>query len=167
MFTNDQKNLQMIYEGLTSWQKYNDGKPYQVNKEKFYWSYRKEQGKPKIGFSVPTWKVYHEPFQKIEDQLEEIRKRVNPTAPSRNGCIFLSPDADGWGQNEYKCEVEATGKILIADYEIYSRFADMCRGYYGRVDPEEIIEYMEQYWTNGAYSPEIILQGSAIVTGYV
>lgn len=164
----DNINISLLYENSGVYPK----TVKEVVKAKMFWAARLEDGKnmPPIGFEVPTWSLNTAPreFIELENRLEEIRKRVNPQAPSRLTCKFICPDLSGWCEcNSRKniCEVEVTGNIFIADYEEYSNVSDSWRGYRSRSD---FSEYAERYWepTGNAYFPEVLVDGKVVVVGY-
>ena len=150
---------------------------YHVEKAKMYWQARWDKDIPPIGFSVPKWSGPGITRQ-LEETVEKRRQKYNPDAVSRLNCIFVCPVLNnGWCScnNKYKpdeekkrlCEVEVTGKIYIGDIDLYSSIIGMYKQG-DRRDVDVMEDYIERYWTNGnrAYSPEALVDGKVIVTGY-
>lgn len=167
----DYRNLGLLYENILIGEGFKSfpRKIEHINKAKMYWAYNPNTGTPPIGFSIPKWKPSRPEFVELEKELENVRLKINPDAPSRLNCIFLCPDLSGWcdcgGYNKKVCEVEATGKIFIADYEDYTLISDTWRG---RRPREDFQRYAERYWElgGGSYYPEVLLDGNAVVVGY-
>jgi len=150
---------------------------YHVEKAKMYWQARRDKDIPPIGFSVPKWSGPVTTRQ-LEETVEKRRQQYNPDAVSRLNCIFVCPVLNnGWcscndkykpdEQSKRLCEVEVTGKIYIGDIDLYSSIIGMYKQG-DRRDVDVMEDYIERYWTNGnrAYSPEALVDGKVIVTGY-
>jgi hypothetical protein len=116
------------------------------------------------GFKVPN----ADPRAKLyEDLFEEVRKEVNPSAPSRLKCVFVCPTL-GSGfcgghatRNDFTYEVRVSGKVFATDGGLWSRAREART-------VEGIRAYARDYWLpEGPLDldgeEEILVDGAVIV----
>ena len=92
----------------------------------------------------------------VEEKLEEIRKKVNPNAPSRFNCIFLTNDEevleDMGFEYVYEVKILPGSNVFYADYIILNDIWSK------PLHDEELEQLIEKYWQGGDGS-EILIEG--------
>ena len=145
-----------------------------VDAKIMYWSPNKEDdyGKPyhpvQIGQPVPrSSNLQDRSMRALSDAFEAVRKEVNPSAPSRIGAIFLSPDiksAKMWLEDKL-FEVKVEGKYYITNAELWTEAAFRLPRPITSLDDviKRVWAWASEYWSNPKYItiPEAIVDGNA------
>ena len=104
--------------------------PVQVSgSTEFYWIARRAEEVP-IGFRVPISGPISGKME-LENLYEEVRKEVNPSAPSRFNCVYVCPSLNGFcrepsgsrtsiGHQGGVYRVRVTGKVFFTDAEMWT-----------------------------------------------
>ena len=137
-----------------------------LNGEIFYWKSSPKRNGGHINFGTVLDKSgINFLFRSKENKLEEYRKLINPLAPSRLNCNYVSPDLVGfcdprssWRSGGIIYEVQAYGKGYVTDGDIYTNFT--------RCKKDKEYDIALDYWNNfNNYNsrPEIIVDGKVII----
>lgn len=107
-----------------------------VHDEVFYWRSRRLAP---IGLTIPRSTPRESP---VEDIFEQVRRRVNPQAPSRLDCVFVCPALQGWcrpGRLDapFIYRVRVTGRVFTTDGGLFTE---------ARFRPENAESWAEGYW---------------------
>jgi len=125
-------------------------KPTRVtNDDTFYWIARlADEVQP--GFVVPaSGPIEH--ARDIENLYEEVRRELNPTAPSRFNCVYVCPSLNGFckkpsglsfGHQGGVYRVRVSGNVFVTDAELWTE--GITRGQRG--DMSSARGYAEGYW---------------------
>ena len=128
-----------------------------VTDEVFYWSTPRSV---KPGFRVPRAQPRD---SDLEALFEEVRKEVNPSAPSRLNTIFVCPRPAGFcrpgGRHKYVYEVKATGVAFTTDGGSWTEAV---------FKPDRARSWAEGYWNPKGdvtinYADETLVDGVVVV----
>ncbi len=137
-----------------------------LNGEIFYWKSSPKRNGGHVNFGSVLNKSYSNIlFRKKERKLEEYREKINPKAPSRFKCNYVSPELKGfcdprslWRDGGIIYEVQVYGTGYLTDGQIYTNFIN-CK-------KNKEYDIALDYWNNfNNYNirPEIIVDGKVIV----
>lgn len=128
-----------------------------------------------VGAEIRPWDTRdgRPAIKKAEAIFEEVRRQVAPDAPSRVGCVFVSP-SPSWKSVErpYLYRVAVTGKTWTVDSAHYGEATYALDGYNEEEGTERAADSAKRYWRRRPYldrmmRPETIVQGKVVVISQV
>ena len=119
-----------------------------LNNPNFFWSARRPE-LIKTGFIIPPSGPITD-LMEIENIYEEVRKEINPTAPSRLNCIYVCATLNGFCEKQAASSrtggvfrVKVSGNVFATDAEYWTEGVLKSRRY---KSVDEARSWARSYW---------------------